>query len=99
VNCSETNDSKILGPVFSCPDCAAISLRSIVFDGEPILHVTHDLDDDGWQFLGGGDAEMDDAAVVSMAEIVALDSTVVAVADLPPGAEAAREWNRRAGEQ
>ena len=34
------------------PDCAVISLREIVFESAPILHVTHDSDDHGWQFLG-----------------------------------------------
>jgi hypothetical protein len=28
-------------------DCAVFTLRSIVFDGEPILYVSHDADDDG----------------------------------------------------
>lgn len=29
------------------PDCAVITLRSIVFEGEPILHVVHDEADHG----------------------------------------------------
>jgi hypothetical protein len=73
------------------PNCAVISLRSIVFGGVPILHVTHDADDHGWQFLDGRDVAMDDAAVVSLEEIVRLDQTVVEVADLPPGWIAWRE--------
>ena len=76
-----------------------ISLRSIVFGGAPILHVTHDADDHGWQFLDGGDVVMEDAAVVCLNEIVKLDPTVVEVADLPPGWAAWREakdapWQR-----
>ena len=66
-------------------DCAVITLRSIVFDGGPILHVTHDEEDDGWQFLGAEDADADEAAVVGLGEIVKLDPSVVEVADLPPG--------------
>lgn len=81
------------------PDCIAISLRRIVFDGEPILHVTHDLDDHGWQFLDLADAEPDDAAVVAMRNIVNIDPTMCEVADLPPGWHAWREsqsspWQR-----
>jgi len=67
------------------PNCAVISLRSIVFNGVPILHVSHDADDHGWQFLDGGDVVMEDAAVICLDEIVRLDQTIVEVADLPPG--------------
>jgi hypothetical protein len=73
------------------PNCAAITLRSIVFGGAPILRVTHDLDDHGWQFLGIEDATDEDAAVVSMARIAELDPTVFEVANLPPGWHA---WRR-----
>jgi hypothetical protein len=81
-------------------DCAAITLRSIVFGGVPILLVSHDAEDHGWQFLSGGPFDMSDAAVVSMAEIVKLDPTVLDVADLPPGWEASRAdrsqpWTRK----
>ena len=64
---------------------ATITLRSIVFGGAPILHVTHDEDDDGWQFLGWGDAKEDDACVVGLRQIVKLDPSVLEVADLPSG--------------
>jgi hypothetical protein len=73
------------------PDCAVITLRSIVFDGGPILHVTHDEDDHGWQFLGAGNAEESNAAVVGLGEVVKLDASVLEVADLPPGWHA---WRR-----
>jgi hypothetical protein len=81
------------------PDCAVITLRSIVFGGGPILHVTHDEDDHGWQFLGAGDAEESDAAVVCLGEIVKLDPSVLDVADIAPGWRAWREsrsspWQR-----
>lgn len=67
------------------PNCAAITLRSIVFGGGPILHVTHDEDDHGWQFLGAGDADEKDAAVIGLEEIVKLDPSVLEVANMPPG--------------
>ena len=53
------------------PNTASITLRSIVFAGAPILHVTHDEDDHGWQFLGMEDARENDACVVALQEIVA----------------------------
>lgn len=80
-------------------NCAAITIRSVVFDGAPILHVTHDEDDHGWQFLGWEDADVSQGAVVCLAEIVKLDPSVLEVADLPPGWHAWRKsksspWTR-----
>ncbi|MEM9380904.1 MAG: hypothetical protein AAGB93_13205 [Planctomycetota bacterium] len=40
---------------------ASFSLRRIVFDGAPILYVTHDRDDHAWQFLDMGEAASEDA--------------------------------------
>ncbi len=81
------------------PTCAVITLRSIVFDGAPILHVCHDMDDHGWQFLGDGDADESDAAIVGLGEIVRLDPSVLEVADIEPGWHAWRSskespWQR-----
>lgn len=45
------------------PDCAVISLRQIVDGTQPILHVTHDSDDHGWQFNGLDEVKEEDAAV------------------------------------
>ena len=81
------------------PNVAAITVRSVL-DGDPILSVTHDEDDDGWQFLDGRDVDEDEARVVSMATVVALDPSLLEVADLPPGwvawrAGPAVAWQRR----
>jgi hypothetical protein len=73
------------------PNCAVITLRAIVENGAPILHVTHDLDDHGWQFLDGHDVKMEDALLVSLSEIVDLDPLIAKLADLPPGW---RAWRR-----
>ncbi|MGL4462213.1 MAG: DUF4262 domain-containing protein [Planctomycetia bacterium] len=77
------------------PNAVAVSLRRIVDRQSPILYVTHDEDDHGWQFLDGGDVEPADAAVVCMAEVLTLDPTVREVADLPPGG---RAWRSAPGE-
>jgi hypothetical protein len=72
-----------------------------VLDGlEPILLVSHDADDHGWQFIGASDASVADGKLVCLEEIVQLDPTVLKVADLAPGWEAVREyvggpWARR----
>jgi hypothetical protein len=80
-------------------NCAVISLRQIVFDGAPILHVAHDENDHGWQFLTLDDPREEDASVVALEEIVQLDSSILDVADIPPGWRAWRqsidhEWIR-----
>lgn len=72
-------------------NCAVISLRQIVFDGAPILHVVHDSDDHGWQFLTLDGAREEDASIVSLEEIVNLDPSVLSVADIEPGWRAWRE--------
>lgn len=81
------------------PNCAVITLRQILERSEPILHVTHDLADHGWQFLSGGNVREEDAAVVSLAEVTRLDTSVLQVAQIPPGWRAWRqspehEWVR-----
>ena len=75
------------------PNCAVISLHSIVFQGAPILHVVHDAEDHGWQFLGAEAATMKDAVVISLEEAVQLDPSVLQVADIPAGWHA---WRRSA---
>lgn len=72
-------------------NCAVFCIRSIVFDGAPILHVCHDEDDHSWQFLGLEDADVREAAVVLLNEVVKLDPSVLEVADMPPGWHA---WRR-----
>lgn len=70
---------------------AVITLRQILSEGEPILHVTHDSDDGGWQFLGWNDPQEEDAKLVALSEIVQLDPSVQELADLPLGWHA---WRR-----
>ena len=48
------------------PDAAAITVRAVL-DGAPILLVSHDADDDGWQFLDGNEVDLDKAVLISMA--------------------------------
>jgi hypothetical protein len=67
---------------------------------EPILLVSHDADDHGWQFIGTTDASVADGRIVCFEEIVELDPTVLEVADLLPGWQAIRDevggtWTRR----
>ena len=71
-------------------NCATITTRQILDGLEPIVLVSHDEDDHGWQFLGESGAVMADARVVTLEAIVELDPTVLGVADLEPGWQASR---------
>lgn len=81
-------------------NCAAISLRQIVREDAPILLVTHDEDDHGWQFLDGSESpSQSDAVIVSMSQVIESDPSLFELADLPPGWRARRrsindEWVR-----
>jgi hypothetical protein len=61
-----------------------------VLEGLPILRVSHDSDGD-WQFLCGTTTATEDAALVSLAEMLRLDDTLVEVADLAVGWAARRD--------
>ena len=86
-------------------NCAVFTTRQVVEGAEPILHVTHDPDDQGWQFLGR-EAREEDAKIIALYEVAELDSSILQLADLPPGWHAWRDsveepWRREAndGEQ
>ena len=81
-------------------DCATLTMLQVLDGSEPVLLVSHDADDHGWQFIGASDASVSDAKMVSLDHMVHLDPTVLEVADLPPGWQAVRDhaggpWTRR----
>jgi hypothetical protein len=81
-------------------NCATMTMRQVLEGSEPILLVSHDADDHGWQFIGSSDAATADGRLVCLESMVRLDPTVMEVADLPPGWLAVRErvggaWVRR----
>jgi len=81
-------------------NCAIFTMRQILEETESILLVSHDEDDHGWHFIGATDANMTDAKLVCLNEMVRIDPTVLEVADLPPGWQALRTgiglpWVRR----
>jgi len=81
------------------PNCAVFTLRQIAYEGAPILQVTHDAEDHGWQFLTLAEADPESAVLLSFGSIVTLDPALVELADLPPGWRAWREsvrhpWRR-----
>jgi len=72
------------------PNCATLMSSTIVQDGQPILLVSHDEDDHGWQFLDGSNPPSE-PFMVCLSHAVDLDCPVSQLADLPPGWIAWRE--------
>ena len=76
-----------------------ISIRSIVKSGAPILQVTHDEDDHGWQFLGNETPTTAEAMVACLEDMVKRDPSIRPLSDLPLGWHAWRKtaqdpWTR-----
>jgi hypothetical protein len=67
------------------PNVAAITVRRVLEGGDPILFVSHDVDDHGWQFLDGREPDVQEGRAICMADAVALEPRVRELADLPPG--------------
>jgi len=76
---------------------AVITLKQITQRQVPILRITHDADDHGWQFLNPSiETSTSNASVVSLGQIVKLDPSVLDVANLPVGWVA---WRTAVGEK
>jgi hypothetical protein len=71
---------------FADPENLAVfTLKRIVRGELPILRVTHDEDDSGWQFLDGAEVAVEEASLVCLREIARLDPSILELADLPFG--------------
>ena len=66
------------------PDAAAVTVEAVL-DGGPILFVSHDAEDHGWQFLDGRAPDESRARVIAMGTALRLDGSLRQLADLPPG--------------
>jgi len=81
------------------PNTAALTTSDVLEGSAPILHVTHDADDGGWQFLPGRAVNTSEG-VVGLGRICGWDRSLLELADLPEGWRAWRErvgaeWQRR----
>ncbi|HRX85275.1 MAG TPA: hypothetical protein P5572_09685 [Phycisphaerae bacterium] len=81
------------------PGAAAHTTRQVLERVVPIVRVTRDPDDGSWQFWDGGITPDRDNRVLSLEDVVRLDPTVAALADLPLGWTARRDaigdaWER-----
>jgi hypothetical protein len=70
---------------FSEDPSVGVLTTAVVLSGAPILAVSHDADDGGWQFLCGTTVDPAQGRVVHLSATVQLDEGVERVADLPLG--------------
>ena len=75
---------------FDEPKNTAVITCCHVVSGKAILHVSHD-EDGMWQFLCESEHSTEEARVVALGEIVALDRAVSELASMPCGTVADRE--------
>ncbi len=80
-------------------NCAVFVTREVLDREEPILLVTHDADDHGWQFIGSTDGTPENARIIALHEAVEIDTSLWQLADLPVGWRAWRDspedvWER-----
>lgn len=68
----------------------SVSVRQVMQKEKPILLVCRDSEDGTWQFLTGGPFAAPDALLVQLKNVVALDPTVMELANLPLGWQASR---------
>ncbi len=76
----------------------AFTTRPVIEGTRPISLVVHSADDD-WQFLCGTTSKSEDGKLVSLETILAMDSSIASIADLPRGWQASRnsvdgDWQR-----
>lgn len=72
-------------------NCAVLTVRQILDQSQPVLHVTHDSEDHGWQFLAWETPNVEDAKAVALETMIAIDPSLLELADLAPGWHA---WRR-----
>lgn len=73
------------------PDTMVITLKEILDGKKPVLYVSHDEEDGMWQFLDGSDElDIDNARIITLEEILGVDSSLSSLLDLSIGWKAER---------
>lgn len=74
---------------------AVFTTKYVIKDKRPITCVIHDEEDGAWQFFSSDEFENfeDVAMIVGLGEIVALDPSLLELADMPVGHYATREMS------
>lgn len=73
------------GSTFDEHEHLGVLTTRAVLSGAPVLLVSHDADDGGWQFLSGGTTDPNDGRIVHLHEILAMDPSIGELGDLPLG--------------
>jgi len=72
--------------VWSVPrDTSVFTLRQILDEGAPVLHVSHNSQDGAWQFLGWETPSLSDGVVACIEHLIDLDPSLDPLHDLPRG--------------
>lgn len=82
--------SPVAWPFDQARTVAAFTTRQVLEQRLPILRVIHSAEDDGWEFTCGTTSETADIRLISMAEAVAMDASLLQVASLASGRGAYR---------
>lgn len=77
-------------PFSDSPDTACFTCCHVLDEHKPILYVSHD-EDGYWQFLCGGIHKEGDVKIVSLASILEIDDSVIALAGIDYGEYSERE--------
>jgi hypothetical protein len=78
-------------PAFQCKESAIVCCH-VLYEGKPILYVSHDEDDGMWQFLCGSiHYDINDAKLVSLRYAFSLDHSIGVLKDMPRGYYAERK--------
>ncbi len=85
------------------PETVVLTLERILQGVAPLLLVTHDAEDGGWQFLDGEQVFEQDGTTVLLGEMIQFDGSLENLADLPRGWHAWRvspgaPWQQAPGE-
>ncbi len=71
-------------PFEDSPNTACFTCCHVLNENKPILYVSHD-EDGYWQFLCGGQHTESDARIVSLADILEIDTSIADLAQLDYG--------------
>jgi|SaaInlStandDraft_1057018.scaffolds.fasta_scaffold458815_1 hypothetical protein len=67
-------------------DTACFSCKHVVHEHKPILLVSHEVEDEAWQFMCGNEGhEEKDAVIVKLDLIYNYDTSIGRIADMPLG--------------
>ncbi len=71
-------------------NCATVFSKSVLNQSRPILLVSHDEDDHGWQFLDGVSEDLEELVLAGLGHALEIDPAMAELAELAPGFQATR---------